>query len=435
MLVSHTSPTAVGESNLRVYLALALLILLGGLDLLPIPGVFTGFGPGNAVAQEVSGYLEVQGRGFPTDPLSSDQHGNSGSIAAEPEIYFEWDNGYSSFELVPFLRVDMHDASRTHFDIREAVYLKAARSWELRAGFSKVFWGVAESRHLVDIINQTDAVENSDEEDKLGQAMVNLSLIRGRATIDLFVLPYFRERTFPGVDGRLRPPLAIATDSARYESDLEEWRPDLALRISGSLGMFDGALSHFYGTSREPTLSVSVNLVGDVEIPSLIPIYEVFHQTGFEVQATTGGWLWKAEGVNRVGRGAQSVGLVGGFEYTISNIKNSGKDLGVIAEYLFDNEEDIQFGDQMLPPTPFDNDLFLGSRLAFNDIQNTAILGGAIVDIERGSTALLLEASRRLRNSLTIELEIRAMVNVAQDDLLYGLRKDNMGQLSLAYHF
>jgi len=54
------------------------------------------------------------------------------------------------------------------------------------------FWGVTEFQHLVDIINQTDLVENIDTEDKLGQPMINLALINDWGTVDLFIMPYFR---------------------------------------------------------------------------------------------------------------------------------------------------------------------------------------------------------------------------------------------------
>ena len=75
-----------------------------------------------------------------------------------------------------------------------------------------------ESRHRVDYINQTDGVEDVDGEDKLGQPMLNLGLQRDWGDLNFFYLPYFRERTFPGTKGRLRAPLVVDTDRARYEA-------------------------------------------------------------------------------------------------------------------------------------------------------------------------------------------------------------------------
>ena len=62
-------------------------------------------------------------------------------------------------------RLDSADSSRSHFDLRELNYLWLGDAGELSVGIGKVFWGVAEFVHLVDIINQTDLVENIDEEE------------------------------------------------------------------------------------------------------------------------------------------------------------------------------------------------------------------------------------------------------------------------------
>ena len=94
-------------------------------------------------------------------------------------------------------------------------YLHIDDGWDLTAGFDKVFWGVMESSHLVDYINQTDAVEDVDGEDKLGQPMLHLGLQRDWGDLNFFYLPYFRERTFPGRHGRLRAFLVVDTDRAR----------------------------------------------------------------------------------------------------------------------------------------------------------------------------------------------------------------------------
>ncbi len=102
----------------------------------------------------------------------------------------------------------------------------------MRVGFRKVFWGVTESEHLVDIVNQTDLVEDLDMEEKLGQPMVNLALIRDWGTIDLFVLPGFRERTFSGPQGRFRfnPPLDVG--DSQFEKHGVERQMAYAMRWS-----------------------------------------------------------------------------------------------------------------------------------------------------------------------------------------------------------
>ena len=155
------------------------------------------------------------------------------------------------FDFRPFYRVDSLDHRRSHGDIRE---LSVTRTWgdlELKAGISKVFWGVAESNHLVDVINQMDLIENPDGEDRLGQPMIKLAYFTPLGAVEGFVLPGFRERTFSGDKGRYRFPVPVL-DAAIYQDDAKDAHVDWAVRWFHTLGMFDIGVAHFSGTSREP---------------------------------------------------------------------------------------------------------------------------------------------------------------------------------------
>ena len=70
-------------------------------------------------------------------------------------------------------------------------------------------WGVTETNHRVDIINQTDFTEGFDGEEKLGQPMIKISFERPWGLLDVYALLGFRERNFSGTKGRLRLPLSI----------------------------------------------------------------------------------------------------------------------------------------------------------------------------------------------------------------------------------
>ena len=120
----------------------------------------------------------------------------------------------------------------------------------MRAGVDKVFWGATEVYHLVDIINQTDNVENRDGEQKLGQPMFKVSLERDWGVLDLFLMPYFRERTFSSAEGRPRSQPRVAAELTEYENSREEYHPDVALRWSSNLGDWDLGIAHFHGTGR-----------------------------------------------------------------------------------------------------------------------------------------------------------------------------------------
>ncbi|MBN4079293.1 hypothetical protein JYT26_01495 [Beggiatoa alba] len=376
-------------------------------------------------AGEWSGYVSGEFRAFESSPADPRQHDNNMSFSTQAEYYADWDNGQQSFSFVPFLRWDENDAERSHADIRELTWLKAANDWELRIGLRKVFWGVTEAQHLVDIINQTDLIEATDGEEKFGQPMINLALIRDWGTLDLFILPGFRERRFPGEKGRLRFAPPVDTTQTRYQSSDKQHHIDYAARWTQAVGDWDIGLSYFSGTSRDPLLVPGLNGQGQTV---LIPVYRLIKQWGLDLQATLEDWLWKAEIIHRSGLGKTYTALTAGFEYSFIGIADGRMDLGIIAEYLYDDR-----GTDAL--TPFVDDILLGARLVLNDEASTEFLLGIIFDRDDGFRLLTLESSRRLAGDWKISLEGQAFVNITSSDLLAGVRKDNYLQLELTRYF
>ena len=375
---------------------------------------------------DISGKLSIEELGFFHNPLDSRQHNNYISGAFEPEVYREWDNGKQSFTFVPFYRYSQHDNKRTHFDIRELTWLLAENDWELRVGIRKVFWGVAEGLHLVNIINQTDLVENTDTEDKLGQPMINLALIRDWGTIDLFVLPGFRERTFPGVEGRLRTFPEVRVGDAVYEKHGVEKHLAFAARWSHVIGDWDLGLSHFYGTSREPVFNTVISPTGSLH---LIPYYQLINQTGLDLQLTYEDWIFKHEGIVRSGQGKTFYATTTGVEYTLFDLFRTGLDLGVVVEYMYDTRGEGNF------LAPFQDDILTALRFAFNDEQSAEVLAGVMFDRTNNTKFYNIEASRRLGDSFKVEMEMRLYSGAPVKDPSYIFREDDHVRLDLSYHF
>ncbi len=373
----------------------------------------------------LSGFVAFETRPFFGGPtLEAQADGAQLSLVAAPELAWQSDGGRHQITLVPFLRLDGSDDERSHFDLREASWRYLGDGWELSAGVDRVFWGVTESRHLVDVVNQDDAVEDVDGEDKLGQPMVAVQLLRDWGTLGVYLLPVFRERTFPGASGRLRPALPVDGDSARYESAAGDRRLDFALRYSTWIGDWDLGLSYFDGTSREP------RLLPDVAGQRLTPIYDLIRQVGADLQYTRNAWLWKLEAIYREGHGPAFGAAVGGFEYTFYQLGGGAGDLGLIAELLYDGRDPLR-----APPTAFEDDLFLGGRWAWNDVQDTTFLVGWLLDRDDGSAALSIEAERRLGGRFKIELESRLFLDVAAANPLASFAADDFLTLRVSRHF
>lgn len=338
-----------------------------------------------SIDASVGGFVAADGRVFFEPPKYSGQDpGNAVSLVTEPQLALKGVEGTHAIALRPFYRLDPADERRSHLDVREALYRLTTEHFELTAGVGLLSWGVLESHRPTDVVNQIDLVESLTGSAKLGQPMVSLGWIGESLSFRIYALPWFRERTFPGVRGRLRFPLLVDVDSAQYESKLKQWQPSGAARVTFSHEGFDLSASVFTGTSREPRFIVE--LTGG----QVVPRYDVMHQASLEAEMTLGPLVLKAEGFFRLWTnelkpfGGGGVGL----DYTVYQFVGEA-DFTLAVEGLFDSRP------RSAPITFYDHDAFVAFRIALNDTASTEFTGGALVDVLDATSFLRVEASRR----------------------------------------
>jgi hypothetical protein len=376
-------------------------------------------------AAEFSGNVAVEGQHFSEDPQFEDQFDDNLTLSFQPQWDGDWNDGDDLWSIELFMRADRKDAGREHADIREALWLHIERDSEWRVGINTMFWGVTESKHLVDVINQTDAVEGVDGEDKLGQPMIHLKRYRDWGVLDFLVLPGFRERSFHEAEGRLRPPLVVDTDQAGYQSSDEARHVDYALRFSQTYDDLDLGLSWFEGTSRDPLLLPGVDDAGNAV---LTPFYEQMTQIGLDAQLIVVDWLWKLEAIRREVDSGDFNASTAGFEYTFYGILGGVTDVGAIVEYSYDSRPKDE-------AAVLDDDIFVASRIVFNDIQSSEILAGFFIDTDNRSRSFRVEASRRVGDSWKATLEMQAFIDIDSEDPLTVLAEDDFVRLEMAYYF
>ena len=336
------------------------------------------------IVGEIIGELSFDNRYFFNAGLQ-EQKKNHTSFSFSPEIFK--DDSNKIFHFKAKLRKDSEDSGRDLNDIQELYLINILEDKEIKFGVSKEFWGVTETSHRVDIINQTDFTEGFDGEEKLGQPMIKISLERQWGLLDIYTLLGFRERNFSGNKGRLRLPLSINDKGPLYSSSSKNKRADFAIRWSNYYDDFDIAISHFSGTSREPRFLPSANKINE-----LVPIYEVIDQTGLEIQYLLDGLAIKGEVISRSGQGERFSAATYGFEYTQVGVLQTRIDLGWVVEFNHDDR---------LESSPF----VLGTRFSFNDIYDSQILSGFIVNDKSKELGFLLEASRRIGECCMLSLE------------------------------
>ena len=413
--------------------------------------------PSQAFDIDFEGNVELELRHFPNPARHQDMEDNFASLAAEIELGLFSPSGRHAIIIKPFARYDQHDHERSHGDLREAKYRYVNGAFEATIGIDKEFWGVTEFLHLVDIINQTDNVESIDGEQKLGQAMVKFSYASRYGTLTAYSLPFFRIRQYHDPEtGRPNAGFIVDDNTSHFESGEGRRTDDYALRYQNNFGPFDIGLSWFDGTAREPQLVLPFPPEAS-RLPNGLPIlqahYAYLQQAGLDVQATLGPWLLKLEATRatenrylpdpqfnnrpslRMALQEVEVGrATGGIEYTFYNLFDSGTDLGLVAEYMYDERKDNA-------PHPFGNDIGIGLRWTANDPQSTAILFGGLIDLDTDSTSLSLEAERRLGRNFKAILEARFQDKVGenndgvQDGFAAALADEDSIRLRLAYYF
>ena len=395
--------------------SLSLLLTITGGFLLPVQAEI-----------EYSGNASLEQRYYLQDALYPQQSRDDASFSYTPELYTSFNDGSDSVLFRGFYRLDQRDQERTHGDIRELIWSHVGDDWEVKTGIGKVFWGQAESLHLVDIINQTDAIESIDGEDKLGQPMVSLSLYKDWGNFTVFALPYFRERTFAGIDGRLRGPMAIDTDSPLFESEDEEKNLDWAARWQHTLGDWEVGLSYFEGTSREPDFVPMLNTQNELVIR---PYYEQIEQIGLDVLTIVDAWILKLEAIQRQSASQDYWAMVGGFEYTSVGVFGSVYDIGWLMEYQYDDRQE-------LAKSAAQNDILLGARWALNDIDGTSVLVGVVQDLDYSAVRSgFIEASSRINDHWKWRLDAYLFSSDEPNEPSYLLRRDDYVQFSLEYYF
>ena len=380
------------------------------LSLLTIAGV--------SAAQEFSGNIALESLIFSEPGLDASQMDDNITLSFKPKWTGEWNDGDDAWSVEIFLRADNRDEGREHADIRELLWLHLDGDNEWRVGINTMFWGVTESQHLVDVINQVDQVEGVDGEDKLGQPMFHLKRYQDWGVLDFLVLPGFRERTFQAAQGRLRFPIVVDTSAPIYDSSDEDNHVDYAFRFSQTYGDLDLGVSLFKGTNRDPQFDLGPG----------IPHYVQMTQVALDLLLIADDWIWKLEIIHRDTDPSAYQALTGGFEYTFYGVYDSDINIGSLAEYSYDSRDEGQRG-------VFDRDLFVGARLAFNDAQSSELLAGIIYDTEKHSQSFRLEGNRRFGNSWKGTIEMQVISNVDPSDPLAAFEKDDFLLLEIARFF
>lgn len=385
---------------------------------------------GQAGALELEGRLDADLRAF----KPAEHRELTVALAGTLQAYHGFEALPLRFEAELFYRQDADDDQRSGGDIRQAFLELRHGDVDVSLGWRRVFWGVTESRSLVDVINQDDRAGDIRGDDKLGQPMLKIDWHGTLGTASLHLMPRGRKRVFAGDDGYPRTLLWLDGPGGRYTGERD--RPDIAARWQYSGDGFDVGLSYFDGSARDPDFEVCARIrpqplfelpcaplaalagfdapapllalrerlaewPGYAELEAALwqrvsrhlrlrPVYPHERRLGLDLQYLSGSWAWRLEALARQREGRRSRALVAGAEYSLPGFLATGWDVGVLAEYLYDQRRDDPFNRY------FDDDLFIGTRVMANDIAGSSLIAGMIVSRDGQDRFYSVEAGRRL---------------------------------------
>ncbi|MBI4499961.1 MAG: hypothetical protein HY700_02250 [Gemmatimonadetes bacterium] len=367
-----------------------------------------------AVAQW-AGQLRVRERVFAQRPAGGPGGAHEPTVFGSARWKLQWQHGAQQVSLAASLEVNPADGSQTLFDIDDLSWRFGSEHVAVRAGVGEVTWGVTEAAHVVDVINQRVTGAGAEGDIKLGQPMVNAALQGWWGTFDVYLLPGFRTRPFRGRAGRLWSPNPTAATST-FDSPQAQRHVDWAARWAISRGPLDIAAGYFRGTERDPVFSLETAAAGAAV---LIPRYELGSRASLDLQWTRGPVLWKLELVNDRRKLGAHQALAAGIEYVVADY------LSFFAEYLHDTRGP-------LATTSLEHDLFLGTRLLYQDGQ---VASGVIVDRVTGNVMVSAQASRRLSSSLSLGLEGRVFTGNSTREPLLAPRWDTNISAALNWYY
>lgn len=330
-----------------------------------------------------------------------------------------------SYDLRLYGRQTIQESGGGYFDPTVAKLTWQSGAWQVDVGYDLLFWGVAEGRNVVNIVNQRDQIRDLLGDQGLGQAMLAGRYFGSSYTVEGFILPGFRELDFGASGRRWGFGLPVDDSDSTFESGKKRRHIDYAFRLSGIAGDLEYGLSVFDGTLRQPRFNF------DPSTGSLTPHYALGRQVGLELQYTAGPTLLKLEAARVIPRKDSEDSYwagVAGIEYLTGSALDLPWETTLYAEYNWDSRGDDG-------PSIFQNDVFLGLRVGFGNVDETELRLGMVKDLEHDGMLGSAKLTTRLNEQFRLVAEYIFTEANNPSDALFNARDLDQVSVSMQWHF
>jgi len=395
-------------------------------------------------AWESRGEIALEGRVFEGDQVASTNDEGAGVATRLEAKRF---SGALDLKGRVFGRVDHWDPTRSQVFVEEAWGGTRSGDWSLRVGPQLLTWTATEAFHPADIINSRNLDSNLEYFEKIGEPMALGGWSPGGWTVQGLLMPARLDPYLPQPSSRLSfAPEGVTLGEALWltrsgEVTRRNYGLQWGARVARSLEGADVALHLVRHDDRSQPV-----IVVDPATGAFHPLYLPVTQLGGTYQHALGGVLLKIESayrwfelpdaptvygpIERSNHGILAVGLEYGWSH----------DSGSESTALIEGQAVAGAGDaERAALSPFQRDVLVGWRHAFNDELGRELLATLVWDLERTREHLInLSYSQRLSDVWGMKVaarRIHAPPEGAVPTGLQALHRANQLALTLTRYF
>ncbi len=391
---------------------------------------------------EVQGHVGLEGQWYTQLPNAKHQN----NVIAFETVEMRYEHEALQLQASLYAQQDYDDLAgsadndRTFVRLEELYGTYEFSDSMLFAGRNIRFWGALEVRNIVDVFNPIDMRSDIFNTDKMGVWNVAYTYYSDASEWSVILKLYEENQKMAAYPYAYYVFPPFVTYDHMLQSESSRYRPSIYLSYVSSLDWeypLDVALifengydSQRYFLSDRVFESSSVSVTAHAYLVNKVMSYNTM---------VVGATLLKLEALytdvidNERVSDYYHLGL--GAEYTLTFDTLSG-DLGLIGEYYrYGTLEHGKLSDLELYET-FQNDLFLGVRYTFNDVDDSSLIGGVIQDLEYHERVCYVEYESRFGDAVKLNLDYRYIDPSSRYQTAYALLKEHerLG-LKLSYYF
>ncbi len=280
----------------------------------------------------------------------------------------------------------------------------------IKVGFQHFNWSSTEAFRPSDVVNSRNLDSQVKNASKIGEPMISYKKIFGDSSITTFLAPYFIKPLYPGIENSFATPFGPVDSYLVLQDNLTTDKDPFNIQggaiFNFSILKSDIAIHYINHIDRDSFFPIFNPLVS----PNITPIFYRSQQAGFTSQNAIAGMILKTEFVtrffsNNVKTFTQnrlknfSIGTIG----LERNFSLGQGELTFLTEYIKTfSQNSFQKNSEV-----FDNDLLVGFRHSFNNINGSEINFSLISDLKQFEQHIFnLSYSQRFKNNWKAEIGI-----------------------------